>query len=166
YRAFVSEVQAAESRAVPGEARLTRAVAHGLFKLMAYKDEYEVARLYTDPAFMEKLRATFTEGFSLKFHMAPPVISKTHPVSGERVKRTFGPWMMAGFRVLAKMKGLRGTPFDLFGRQEERKMERELIGDYKQTMRNLMAGLTPSNYDIAVEIATLPQKMRGYGHVK
>ncbi len=166
YRSFIAEVQAAENRVVPGEARLSRAAVHGLFKLMAYKDEYEVARLYTDPAFMKKLKATFKDGFSLKFHMAPPIISGTHAVTGERIKRTFGPWMMAGFRVLSKLKVLRGTPLDLFGLQDERRMERELISEYETVLRQLMSALTPSNYDIAVQIALLPQKMRGYGHVK
>jgi len=166
YRAFIGEVQHAEGRAVPGETRLSRAVVHGLFRLMAYKDEYEVARLYTDPAYMKKLKDTFKDGFSLKFHMAPPLISKTHPVTGERVKRTFGSYMMTGFKVLSKMKVLRGTPFDLFGLQDERKMERALIEEYRATLRDLLKGLTPANYDIAVQIAMLPQKMRGYGHVK
>ena len=166
YRAFVAEVQVAESRSVPGEMHLSRAVAHGYFRLLAYKDEYEVARLYADPAFMKKLSAAFKDGFSLKFHMAPPIISRTHPVTGERIKRTFGPWMMLGFRVLSKLKVLRGTPLDLFGLQDERRMERELIGDYEDVIFDLMNGLMPSNYDVAVQIAMLPQKMRGYGHVK
>jgi indolepyruvate ferredoxin oxidoreductase len=166
YSAFVAEVQAAENRSVPGETRLSRAVVHGYFRLMSYKDEYEVARLHSDPAFMKKLNETFKEGFSLKFHLAPPVISRTHSVTGERIKRTFGPWMMFGFRILSKLKVLRGTPFDLFGLQNERRMERELIAEYETTLRGLMSGLTPSNYDIAVQVAMLPHKMRGYGHVK
>lgn len=166
YKKFIEEVQAAESRLVPGETRLSRAVAHGYFRLMAYKDEYEVARLHSDPAFAKKLKGTFEDGFSLKFHLAPPIISRTHPVTGERIKRTFGSWLMPGFRMLAKLKVLRGTPLDLFGLQHERRMERALINEYEATLRDLMAGLTPSNYDIAVQVAMLPHKMRGYGHVK
>jgi indolepyruvate ferredoxin oxidoreductase len=166
YREFVAEVQSAETRSVPGETRLSRAAAHGYFRLLAYKDEYEVARLHTDPAFMKKLRATFEDGFSLQFHMAPPVISRNHPVTGERVKRTFGPWMMFGLRMLSKLKILRGTPLDFFGLQDERRMERTLIGEYESVLRDLMGELTPANYDLAVQIAMLPQKMRGYGHVK
>ena len=166
YKSFIDEVTVTESKVVPGETRLSRAVAHGLFRLMAYKDEYEVARLHSDPAFMKKLKATFKEGFSLKFHLAPPVISRTHAVTGERMKRTFGPWMMTGFRVLAKLKFLRGTPFDVFGYQDERRTERELIAEYKTVLREVMADLSPDNYDIAVQLAMLPHKMRGYGHVK
>ncbi|HCX13751.1 MAG TPA: indolepyruvate ferredoxin oxidoreductase family protein [Rhodospirillaceae bacterium] len=166
YQSFIAEVQATESRVVPGETRFSRAAVHGYFKLMAYKDEYEVARLYTDPAFIKKLKATFKDGFSLKFHLAPPIISDTHSVTGERVKRTFGSWMMYGFRLLSKLKFLRGTPLDLFGLQHERRMERELIREYEIVLRDLMRELAPSNYDIAVQVAMLPQKIRGYGHVK
>jgi indolepyruvate ferredoxin oxidoreductase len=166
YRALVDEVRRAEAKVMPNETRLTRAVVHGYFRLMAYKDEYEVARLHSDPAFMKKLKTTFEDGFTLHFHMAPPVIAKTDSTTGHRIKRQFGPWMMMGFRILSKLKVLRGTSLDLFGLQPDRKMERQLITEYETIFHEVSANLTPANYDVAAQLATLPQKMRGYGHVK
>jgi indolepyruvate ferredoxin oxidoreductase len=145
--------------------RLSMAVAKSLFKLMAYKDEYEVARLYTDGRFVEQLKAQFEGDFSVKFNLAPPLFSKKD-AKGHLVKAEYGSWMWKAFSVLAKMKGLRGGAFDVFGRTEERKMERALIGEYRQMVAELLAGMNAANYDQAVSIAALPEKIRGFGHVK
>ena len=166
YKSLVDDVQKAEQAAVPGATSLSKAVARYYFKLMAYKDEYEVARLHTDPAFLEKLKAEFEGDFTLSFNLAPPMIAKPDPVSGEPTKRKFGPWMMKMFRVLAWAKRLRGTRLDIFGYSEERKLERALIAEYADRMRGLIGRLTPANYDIAVEIASVPERIRGYGYIK
>jgi indolepyruvate ferredoxin oxidoreductase len=166
YRTLVSEAQKAEQATVPGATALSKAVARYLFKLMAYKDEYEVARLHTDPAFMEKLKAEFEPGFTLAFNLAPPIMAKPDPVSGEPTKKRFGPWVISLFKLLRAMKGLRGTPLDVFGYSEERRLERRLIAEYEARMRDLFARLTPDNYDIAVEIASVPERIRGYGYIK
>jgi indolepyruvate ferredoxin oxidoreductase len=166
YKTLVDEVRTAEQATVPGATALSKAVARYYFKLMAYKDEYEVARLHTDPAFMEKLKAEFEGDFKLAFNLAPPIMAKPDPVSGEPTKRRFGPWAMNLFKVLRALKGLRGTPFDIFGYSEERKLERGLIVEYAARMRDLLSRLTPANYDIAVEIASVPERIRGYGHIK
>ena len=166
YRAFVERVRQAEQSAAAGSTRLTDAVARYYFKLLAYKDEYEVARLHSDPAFHAKLKSIFEDGFTLEFNLAPPVVSGKDKVTGNRVKRTFGPWMLSFFRLLAKGKALRGTPFDLFGLQHERRLERQLIRDYETDIERLLATLDRRNLDAAVEIASLPDEIRGYGHVK
>jgi indolepyruvate ferredoxin oxidoreductase len=148
---------------------LTRAVATNLAKLMAYKDEYEVARLYADPAFTDKLRAQF-EGepgrdYQLRFHLAPPLFARKND-AGQPMKQTYGSWMLPAFRVLAKFKGLRGTPLDIFGRTEERRHERALVNDYMDMVAELAPSLSPGNMAIALELAKLPDDIRGYGHVK
>jgi indolepyruvate ferredoxin oxidoreductase len=166
YRALVEETQKAEQAAVPGATALSKAVARYYFKLMAYKDEYEVARLHTDPAFLEKLKAEFDGDFKLAFNLAPPIMAKPDPVSGEPTKKRFGPWVVNLFKVLRALKGLRGTPFDIFGYSEERKLERRLIVEYADRMRGLLGRLSAVNYDVAVEIASIPEGIRGYGHIK
>jgi len=133
---------------------------------MAYKDEYEVARLYTRPEFMQRLQGTFEGEYSLKFHLAPPIFAKPDPVTGVPRKRAFGPWMMSAFKVLARLKGLRGTAFDVFGRTEERRTERQLIADYERTVEELLARLDRDNHAGAVAIAGTPDEIRGFGHVK
>ena len=163
YRAFVERVRAAE--APLNSTRLTEAVARYLFKLMAYKDEYEVARLHTDPAFTRKVADMFEGDYKLVHHLAPPGIARKND-KGELVKRPFGPWMRSAFTVLAKLKGLRGTAFDVFGRTEERRGERALITQYRATIEELLQGLTAERLPLAVEIARLPEQIRGYGHVK
>ncbi|MFN6994236.1 MAG: indolepyruvate ferredoxin oxidoreductase family protein [Aquincola tertiaricarbonis] len=163
YRAFVEKVRKAE--AALGGTRLSEAVARYLFKLMAYKDEYEVARLHTQTGFDEKIAAMFEGDYKLVHHLAPPMTAKTNE-RGELVKRPFGPWMHKAFGVLAKFKGLRGTAFDVFGRTEERRMERALIVDYKACIDELLQGLTAERLPLAVEIASIPEDIRGYGHVK
>ncbi len=165
YRALVNRVRQIESDRGLGT-KLTEAVARYFFKLMAYKDEYEVARLYTRPEFTQRLQATFEGDYTLKFHLAPPVLAKPDPVTGVPRKREFGPWMMAAFKALAKLRGLRGTAFDLFGRTEERRMERQLIADYERTLDELLAKLDRDNHATAVAIAGIPDEIRGYGHIK
>ncbi|HTJ62392.1 MAG TPA: indolepyruvate ferredoxin oxidoreductase family protein, partial [Alphaproteobacteria bacterium] len=166
YRALVVDVRKAEAASVPGATALSKAVARYYFKLMAYKDEYEVARLHTDPAFMEKLKAEFEGDFKLAFNLAPPIMAKPDPVSGEPTKKRFGPWVVSLFKVLRALKGLRGTAFDIFGYSEERKLERRLIVEYADRMHGLLGRLSAANYDVAVEIASLPEGIRGYGHIK
>jgi indolepyruvate ferredoxin oxidoreductase len=164
YQAFVSKVRDAEAKLASGT-RLTEAVARYLFKLMAYKDEYEVARLHTDPAFVAKLNAQFEGDFKVVHHLAPPMFAKTND-RGELVKKAYGPWMRTAFGLLAKMKGLRGTALDPFGRTAERRTERALIGEYRSAIEEVLAGLTADKLPLAVEIAKLPEDIRGYGHVK
>ena len=157
-------MQQAESAAV-GKSVLTETVARYLFKLMAYKDEYEVARLHTDRTFLDRVNGMFEGDFKLNYHLAPPVIAKKN-AKGELQKQKFGPAMLTGFRFLAKLKGLRGTALDIFGRTEERKTERALIGEYRATLEEVIAGLTATNHATALELASLPEQIRGYGHVK
>ena len=145
--------------------KLTEAVARYLFKLMAYKDEYEVARLHTDKAFLAKIASQFEGDYKLRYHLAPPMIAKKND-KGELVKQPFGPWMLTGFKLLTKLKGLRGTAFDVFGKTEERKIERALIGEYRECISELLVGLKAANLAQAVEIARIPEDIRGYGHVK
>jgi indolepyruvate ferredoxin oxidoreductase len=132
---------------------------------MAYKDEYEVARLYADPAFTEKLKASFEGDWKLTFHLAPPLLAKRDS-HGHLLKRDFGPWMMPAFRVLAKFRFLRGGAFDLMGKTAERRTERALIGEYEALIDELLAGLKSEKISLAVELAGLPDGIRGYGHVK
>lgn len=164
YKSFVDQVRAEEAKLGKGT-RLAEAVARYFYKLMAYKDEYEVARLYTDGAFKEKIAAMFEGDIKLKFHLAPPLLAK-HDKEGHLVKQEFGPWMMTAFGLLAKLKGLRGGALDVFGYTAERRMERALIGEYRQTVGALLARLNADNLAQAVAIASIPEDIRGYGHVK
>jgi len=170
YRVFVEQVQAAEAQLPHAESgrgaqRLSLAVATYLFKLMAYKDEYEVARLYTDGAFKAKIAGMFEGGYKLKFHLAPPLLAK-HDAHGHLIKQEFGPWMMRAFGLLAKLKFLRGSALDIFGYTAERKEERGLIVHYKEIVASLLPQLTADNLAAAVAIASIPEEIRGYGHVK
>jgi indolepyruvate ferredoxin oxidoreductase len=167
YRELVAQVRVAESAldAGDGQLPLTDAVAKNLHKLMAYKDEYEVARLYADPAFMEKLKASFEGDWKVNIHLAPPAFSKKD-AHGHLVKKKYGPWILSAMRVLAKLKFLRGTAFDVFGKTEERRTERALIGEYEALVRELIGGLSVQKHALAVELANLPDGIRGYGHVK
>jgi indolepyruvate ferredoxin oxidoreductase len=164
YKSFVDQVRAEEAKLGKGT-RLAEAVARYYYKLMAYKDEYEVARLYTDGAFKEKIAGMFEGDITLKFHLAPPLFAK-HDKEGHLVKQEFGPWMMKAFGVLAKLKGLRGGMLDVFGYTAERRMERALIGEYRNTVGALLPKLTADNLAQAVAIASIPEDIRGYGHVK
>ena len=164
YRAFVERVRQAESAAV-GKTALAETVARYLFKLMAYKDEYEVARLHTDRGFLDRIHGMFEGDYQLHYHLAPPLLAKKN-AQGELQKQKFGPAMLTGFRLLAKLKGLRGTALDVFGRSEERRTERALIGEYRVSVEEVIAGLTAANHALALEIAALPEQIRGFGHVK
>ena len=166
YMRLVDRVRRAEIERVPGETRLTEAVARSYFKILAYKDEYEVARLYADGRFEQRLREEFEGDFTVKFHLAPPLFAKKDPVTGHLRKRRYGPWVMAVFRRLAGFKRLRGTVFDVFGYTSERKMERMMIDDYEAMIAGLLGGLTRDNHRVACELASLPQTMRGFGHIK
>jgi indolepyruvate ferredoxin oxidoreductase len=167
YRTWVERAKAAEAEKVPGRSGLAEAVARYLFKLMAYKDEYEVARLYADGSFARQVRNE-VGGETLRFHvhLAPPLLARVDKVTGEPRKITFGPWIFPLFRLLAKLKVLRGTAFDPFGRSVERRTERTLVRDYQAMLDEVLAGLTPDNHAIAVGLAAIPEKIRGFGHVK
>jgi len=165
YRALVDRARQVEADRGLGT-KLAESVARNHFKLMAYKDEYEVARLYTRPEFRQRLQGTFEGDYSLRFHLAPPILAKLDRATGVPRKRAFGPWMMSAFRVLAKLKGVRGTALDVFGRTEERRTERQLIADYERTVDELLARLGRDNHATAVAIAAIPEEIRGFGHVK
>lgn len=166
YEAFVRRVQQAETAAMgPGKSALAEAVARQLFRLMAYKDEYEVARLYTDGAFQQKLAEQFEGDYTLRFHLAPPLLAKKNE-KGELIKQTYGPWMLKAFGLLAKLKGLRGTALDVFGYTEERRTERALIGEYLDLMEEVIGQLDASRYALALDIAQVPELIKGFGHVK
>lgn len=165
YRSFIDEVLT-KTRSVAGAEDMQKAVVRGLFKLMAYKDEYEVGRLYTDGTFAKKLGKEFTGNYKIKFNMAPPILGNGLDAEGRPKKREFGPWLKTGLGLLSKLKFLRGTPFDIFGLTEERKMERRLIGDYKAWVTGALDGLNASTLDTATRIAALPDDIRGFGPVK
>jgi indolepyruvate ferredoxin oxidoreductase len=166
YADKIRRVREAETVCLPGETGLTQAVARSLFKLMAYKDEYEVARLYTETDFLKRVADQFEGSYKLNFHLAPPLLADRDPTTGHLRKRSFGPWMLSVFRVLARLRWLRGTPFDIFGRSQERRLERRLIGEYETLVEEIVARLSPANHEIAVELAGLPLEIRGFGHVK
>jgi indolepyruvate ferredoxin oxidoreductase len=167
YADTVARIARAEADRAPGKQGLTEAVARNLYKLMAYKDEYEVARLYTDGNFLKQVAKTFGgKDLRFEFHLAPPLLARRDPVTGEPRKMSFGPWMMHAFRLLAKLKGLRGTPFDIFGYTHERRTERQLIRDYEALLDELAAKLNPDNHALAVGLASIPDRIRGFGHVK
>ncbi len=166
YRKFVDQVAAVESQKTPGQTALSEAVMRNYFKLMAYKDEYEVARLYSNGEFRNNLERQFDGDYEIAFNLAPPLITRRDPKTGKLKKREFGSSMIKGFEILAKLKGLRGTAFDIFGYSAERKMERQLIEDYRQTIGDLLDSLNSDNYAIAVQLASQPAEIRGFGHVK
>jgi indolepyruvate ferredoxin oxidoreductase len=166
YRSTVDRVAQAEVERTPGTDDLALAVARNLFKLMAYKDEYEVARLYTDGRFEDKLRRQFEGDIKLEFNLAPPLLARKDSQTGRLIKGAYGAWMMSAFRMLARFKGLRGSKFDPFGHTDERKSERRLINNYEARIDHLINNLDRNNYGIAVKIASLPDHIRGYGHVK
>jgi indolepyruvate ferredoxin oxidoreductase len=166
YETLVRQVQAVEAARTPGRSELTEAVARYYYKLLAYKDEYEVARLFSDGRFRRQLNDAFEGDYRLEFHLAPPLLAPRDPETGRLQKVSYGPWMLRAFGLLAKLKSLRGTRFDIFGRTPERKRERALIGEYEKTVAELLAGLDADNHALAVEIASIPEHIRGYGHIK
>lgn len=163
YRELVEHVRKADTDA---QQRLSKAVARYYFKLLAYKDEYEVARLYSDATFRKQLEAQFEGDYQLQFHVAPSWLSKPDAVTGQPRKRSFGPWMLKAFGVLARFKFLRGSVLDPFGHSAERRLERELIEEYEANVAYLLAELNAGNYRTAVALAEIPEQIRGYGHVK
>jgi len=165
YRNRVAEMRAAEEKVAPGSSTVTEAVARNLFKLMAIKDEYEVARLYTDGSFHRQLTAQFQDYERLEFHLAPPVLGRKG-ADGKPRKSSFGPWMMRGFRVLSALKRLRGTAFDPFGYGAERKMERMLLAQYEGDLDLIRDRLTSGRIEAAAALASVPALVRGFGHVK
>jgi indolepyruvate ferredoxin oxidoreductase len=167
YRSFVEHVRASETAAgLGGHLIVTKAVARYLSKLMSYKDEYEVARLYTDGDFIKRIDQQFEGDYKLEFHLAPPILSRPTKPGGEPRKIALGGWMMTGYRILAKMKGLRGGFFDIFGKTAERRMERRLIGEYRMMIEGLLPRLNPGMQVQIEAIAALPDMVKGYGHVK
>ena len=166
YLALVERMRGAESALGIGDPKLTRAVATSFFKLMAYKDEYEVARLYADPAFRAKVGRRFEGGARLSVQLAPPLLASKDPATGRPRKLTFGPWIFKAFALLARLRFLRGTALDPFGRTEERRAERALIDTFERRTTEMLPGLSPFTHEIALEIARLPEQIRGFGHVK
>jgi indolepyruvate ferredoxin oxidoreductase len=166
YRSFVADVERrVNASGLQGSDLLVREVALTLAKLMAYKDEYEVARMHSDPKFWERLRTQFSGDFKVKFHLAPPMLPG-RDASGRPRKREFGQWMLPVFRVLKSMKGLRGTAFDPFGYTAERRMERRLIEEYRALVTLIMEKLDASNLHAGIELAGAAYDVRGYGPVK
>jgi len=159
YKALVDRVRSRDEK-------LAEVVARYYAKLLAYKDEYEVARLHADPAFRRKIAAMFEGDYRVAYHLSPPLLARIDPASGEPRKMRFGPWMLPVFRALASLRGLRGSALDVFGYTAERRMERALIAEYEQTVASLLDSLSPANHAVALQIAALPEEIRGFGHIK
>jgi len=164
YETFVECVRDAEARLGKGDA-LAKAVARSLYKLMAYKDEYEVARLYASSEFREQLNATFEGDLKVKFNLAPPLLAR-RDAQGRLIKAQYGAWMWNAFKLLARFKFLRGTVLDPFGKTEERRLERRLIDDYRRSIETALQHLSEHTLAAVVELAGLPERIRGFGHVK
>ena len=165
YAKLVERVREAEAALGAGN-RLTNATARAWFRLLAYKDEYEVARLHADPAFLQRLEADFGHKSKLRFHLAPPLLSRKRDARGRPLKREFGAWILPVFRVLAGLRRLRGTPFDVFGYTAERRMERQLIVEFEETIERILAALDAGTLDGAVEVVETFLDIRGFGPVK
>ena len=166
YKDLVVQVQTAEARVVRDDDTLARTVARYYFKLLAYKDEFEVARLYTGTTFLETVANQFEGDYKLNFHLAPPLLAERDLETGIASKKAYGPWMLRAFKLLAKLRFLRGGPLDPFNRTAERRRERALITEYEAVIAELLSRLSADNHGTAVEIAGLPEQIRGYGHVK
>lgn len=166
YKSLVARTEAVEQHIAPTSDALTRAVARYAFKLMAIKDEYEVARLYTDGSFAKQVAAQFEGDYTLEFNLAPPMIAEKDATTGHLKKKAYGPWMLTAFKALAKLKGLRGTAFDVFGKTEERKMERRLRDEYLKRVEEVLRSVTPAKLPTAVALLSVPEQIRGFGHVK
>jgi indolepyruvate ferredoxin oxidoreductase len=162
---MVTQVRNAAANGGFGD-QLPRAVAINYAKLLAYKDEYEVARLYTDGRFEKQIRDQFDGDFKISFNLAPPMIGGGKDALGRPRKRAFGAWMLPVFRLLAGMRGLRGTAFDIFGHSADRRLERDLIAGYEKDVVHVLSVLSPLTLDTAIELLSLPDRIRGYGPVK
>ncbi len=158
FKGTVARVRLAETTLGNAELPLTEAVAQNLFKLMAYKDEYEVARLHSDPRFRARLRQQFGADAKLSIKLAPPLLSRKDPRTGRPQKMSFGPWIFPLLTGLAKLKRLRGTWLDPFGWTAERRLERQLVRDYEQTLDEILPALSPERHEVAVDIASIPEK--------
>src|SRR5262249_50202147 len=165
YNKLIAQVREAADKGGHSDA-LPRAAAINYAKLLAYKDEYEVARLFTDGKFEQQLRDQFDGDFKFSFNLAPPILASGVDALGRPKKRAFGPWMLSVFRVLAKFRFLRGTPLDIFGRSADRKLERDLISGYEKDVATVLGLLSPITHDTAAELLSLPDRIRGYGPVK
>ena len=166
YKNLLNSIKISEQSLSNSSERLQEEVAISYYKLLAYKDEYEVARLYTDGRFESQLTEQFQGKFSCYFHLAPPFLGKRNSNTGHQEKRLFSPKMFYAFKLIKNLKFLRGTIFDIFGMSQERRKERELISNFEKDMGYILNGLSSDNYQSAIEIAKLPQKIRGFGHVK
>lgn len=166
YTKAVADMKAAEEALKTSGLPLTEATARYYHKLLAYKDEYEVARLFTDGHFMKELKATFQGDYKIRFNLAPPIMEQEDPATGRPKKREFGAWMLTAFGLLAKLKFLRGTKLDIFGYHHDRRAERQLIADYEADMALVKATLVKDNLDICTELLSVPDEIRGYGPVK
>jgi len=166
YTDLVERVRVREQSAVPHATGLAEAVARYHFKLLAIKDEYEVARLYTETGFLDRIAAQFEGDYTVRYHMAPPFLARSDPATGVPAKIEYGPWMLKAMRMLAGLRRLRGTAFDVFGRTAERRRERALIAEYETLVDELLARLAPHNHALAIDLARIPEEIRGYGHVK
>jgi len=165
YADLVERVRRVESDRLQST-KIAEAVARNYFKLLAYKDEYEVARLHSDPAFRERIASQFEGDYKLNFHLAPPLLSRPDPVTGRIKKMTFGPWALTLFSLLARLRPLRGTALDIFGYLPERRTERALIVEYETLVDEVLSRLSADNHAVALQLASLPDEIRGYGHVK
>jgi indolepyruvate ferredoxin oxidoreductase len=164
YRSLVDRVRAAENKL--GSTTLTESVARNLYKLMAIKDEYEVARLYSEGDFRRRLDEVFDGDFSLRIHLAPPLLARPDPKTGKISKLSFGPWMFTALKWLAKARRWRGTAWDVFGRSAERCLERRLLADYEADIATLLPSLSAATLDDTLALAKLPDAIRGFGHVR
>ena len=163
---FIRVMEMVKQKDFKKEKKLTKTISNSLLKLMAYKDEYEVARLYTNESFKTNISKLFTGNFKLKFYLAPPLISRRDRFSGKVKKRKFGSWVLLLFHILKRMKSVRGTIFDIFSYTEERKTERLLIKDFKELINQILANINNENYELMNDLAMKPMKIRGFGHVK
>jgi indolepyruvate ferredoxin oxidoreductase len=166
YFSLVEKTRKLEQQSLGSTTKLAEAVARYYAKLLAYKDEYEVARLHADGAFRKKLEGMFEGDYRVVYHLAPPLLAKVDPQTGEPRKMRFGPWVAPLFGILKGLKGLRGSALDIFGYTQERKTERALIREYEETVEALLKNLTPQNHAVAVQIASIPEEIRGFGHIK
>lgn len=166
YGDFVARIRAAEAERVPGRVELAEAVARYHHKLLAFKDEFEVARLFTETSFLRRVEEQFEGDWRLNFHLAPPLWARKDPETGEPRKQSYGPWMLRALRVLARMRRLRGTVLDPFRHSADGRMHREILAAYEQDMEEVLRRLNPHNHAVAVELAALPEQIRGYGPVR